>query len=109
METRFHLDENVNGAVANGLRLRGIDVTTTKDAGLVGATDEAQLAFAHNHNRVFFTHDDDLLSLGSDGREHAGIAFCHPRHRTIGEVILGLTHLWRTQTAESMKHCVEFL
>jgi hypothetical protein len=30
---RFHLDEHVSPAVAEGLRRRGIDVTTTLDAG----------------------------------------------------------------------------
>ena len=28
---RYHLDENVDHAVAHGLRLRGLDVTTTTD------------------------------------------------------------------------------
>ena len=35
---RLHLDENVDHAVAHGLRLRGIDVTTSTDADLIGAT-----------------------------------------------------------------------
>ena len=44
---RFHLDENVDGAIAEGLRRRSIDVTTTPDVGLIGASDEEQVAFAH--------------------------------------------------------------
>jgi hypothetical protein len=36
---RFHLDENVDLAIASGLRRRGIDVTTSKEAGLIGASD----------------------------------------------------------------------
>ena len=43
---KFHLDENVSNAIANGLRMRGIDVTTSPEAGLIGASDEQQLAFA---------------------------------------------------------------
>jgi hypothetical protein len=38
---RFHLDEHVAGAIAAGLRRRGIDVTTAADAGLLGAEDVA--------------------------------------------------------------------
>jgi hypothetical protein len=34
---RFHLDEHVDHAVADGLRRRGIAVTTTADADLLGA------------------------------------------------------------------------
>jgi hypothetical protein len=33
----FHLDEHVAPAVADGLRRRSIDVSTTVDAGLVGS------------------------------------------------------------------------
>ncbi len=85
MTIRFHLDENVHGAIANGLRLRGIDVTTTKDVKLIGANDDAQLAFAFENARVLVAHDDDLLRLAAQGDEHVGIAYCHPRKNTIGQ------------------------
>ena len=84
---RFHLDENVDLAVSAGLRSRGMDVTTTEAAGLLGATDEAQLAFALRETRVIVTHDDDLLMLHSQGTPHAGIAFNTLRTRTIGQMI----------------------
>lgn len=44
-EIRFHLDENVNSAIADGLRRREIDVTTTSEVGLISASDEEQLIF----------------------------------------------------------------
>ena len=53
---RFHLDENVSNAIAEGLRRRGIDVTTTSERGLIAASDEEQLYFAMPQNRVIFTH-----------------------------------------------------
>lgn len=77
MQIRYHLDESVNHAVATGLRQRGIDVTTVIDAGLTGADDEAQLAFARTHGRVTVSHDSDFLRLAAAGVEHAGIAYCH--------------------------------
>ena len=43
---RFHLDEHVAHAIAQGLRLRGIEVTTTAEADLLSAPDEDHLAFA---------------------------------------------------------------
>lgn len=109
MAIQFHLDENVNGAIANGLRLRGIDVTTSKDAELIGASDEGQIAFAHESGRVLVTHDDDLLRLSAEGVEHAGIAYCHPRKNSIGQNILSLMRLWRTTDAEDMWNQVVFL
>jgi hypothetical protein len=40
MPRTFHLHEHVADAVAQGLRLRGIDVTTTADASLRVDPDE---------------------------------------------------------------------
>jgi hypothetical protein len=42
---RFHLDEHVPRAVADGLRKLGIDVTTCADASLLGAADVDHIAF----------------------------------------------------------------
>jgi len=39
---RFHLDEHVPHAIAEGIRRRSIDVTTV-DAALRGASDDVQL------------------------------------------------------------------
>lgn len=64
---QLHLDEHVAAAVALGLRLRGIAVTTTAEEGLAAATDEQQLAFAAGQGRVLVTHDADFLRL-LDGR-----------------------------------------
>jgi predicted nuclease of predicted toxin-antitoxin system len=70
---RFHLDENVSNAIAEGLRRRGIDVTTTPETGLVAASDAEQVAFALSQNRVIFTHDDDFVVLHQSGVTHSGI------------------------------------
>ena len=43
---KFHLDENVSNAIALGLHRRGIDVTTTAEVKLIGASDQEQIAFA---------------------------------------------------------------
>jgi hypothetical protein len=109
MQIRYHLDESVANAVAQGLRRRGIDVTTAHDAGLIGATDEQHLAFALPEGRVCVSHDSDFLKLDHEGIAHAGVAYCAPRHRTVGQIVNRLTDLWRTRTAEVMSGEVEFL
>ena len=63
---RYHLDENVNHAIAHGLRLRGIDVTTATDAELLRATDEEHLAFAARTGRVLVTM---MITCGSTIRD----------------------------------------
>ncbi len=60
---RYHLDENVNLAIAQGLRRAGIDVTTSRDVGLLGKSDLEHLLFAKSQKRILLTHDDDLLLL----------------------------------------------
>ena len=109
MEIRYHLDENMNPAIAHGLMLRGVDATVTRDVGLAGASDEEQIAFALREQRVLVTHDDDLLSMAGTGVPHAGIGFCPSRNRTIGRIVRGLLRLWRTRTAEEMPGQIEFI
>jgi hypothetical protein len=106
---RFHLDENVDSAVADGLRRRGVDVTMPNDVGLIGASDEAHLAFAFSQQRVIFTHDDDFLSLAAGGSEHWGLAFCHAEARSIGQILAGLLLIVDCLAPEEMRNHIEFL
>lgn len=87
---RFHLDEHIHPAVADALRRRGIDVTTTREAKLEGATDLQQLAYAHQGHRVVVTSDQDFLIFASSEAPHSGIVFCTrtSRIRTIIESLL---------------------
>ncbi|MCE2674711.1 MAG: DUF5615 family PIN-like protein, partial [Microcystis sp. 53598_E5] len=90
---KFHLDESVSNAIAKGLRMRGIDVTTSPEKGLMGSSDEEQLAYALSQGRVIFTFDDDFLVLSSMGLEHWGIIYSHQR-QSIGKIISDLVLIW---------------
>jgi predicted nuclease of predicted toxin-antitoxin system len=105
---RFHLDESVNPAIAEGLRLRGIDCTTSREAGLLGASDPEQLAFATSQQRTLVTTDDDFLALASR-HPHAGILYWHQERRSIGEVIRRIVRLWEQSTSEAIRNQVMFL
>ena len=106
---RFHLDEHCDLAVAEGLRRRGIDVTTTPEAGLLAASDEEHLAFARRENRVVFTEDADFLRLHAAGTQHSGIVYCHQQSRSVGEIIRGLVMIWEILDSEDMRNRVEYL
>jgi hypothetical protein len=106
---RYHLDEDVDSAIAEGLRRRGIDVTTTPEVGLLGAPDPIQLAHAHVEVRVLFTHDDDHLRLNAQGVEHSGVAYCHRLKRSIGEIIDGPALIWELCEPGEMANRVEYL
>lgn len=106
---RFHLDEHVPGAMAAGLRRRGIDVTTAADANLLGASDEEHLAFATSQGRVIYTNDEDYLVLHDQGVKHSGIAYCHQQKHSIGDAIRALVLLWDVLDPDDMKNHVEFI
>jgi hypothetical protein len=104
----FHLDEQLHPAIAEALRRRTINVTTTPDAGLVGASDTAQLAFARATGRVMVTRDADFLALHRRGTPHAGIAYAHPR-RALGHIIQQLVLIWEVLEPDDMTNRLEFL
>jgi predicted nuclease of predicted toxin-antitoxin system len=107
--TRFHLDEHCGPEIARGLRRYGIDVTTTPEAGLVGHTDEQQVAYALPLGRVIFTQDRDYLRLYAAGEPHAGIAYCHQQTRSIGEIIDVLVLIWEICEPEEIAGRVEYI
>ncbi len=106
---RFHLDENCDRAIGEGLRRRGIDVTTTPEAGLMSATDEAQIAYAVAQGRILFTQDCDILRLHATGLAHPGIAYCGKDTKSIGDIIRGLVLIWELLEPDEMSKRVEFL
>ena len=108
-EIRFHLDECVPGAVAEGLRRRRIDVTTTPESALISAVDRDQLAFASKEGRVLVTKDSDFLGLAHEGLVHCGIAYYVDGSRTIGELISRLVLIHAVLNADEMKGAIEFL
>ncbi len=106
---RFHLDENVSNAIAEGLRRRGIDVTTTPEQELIAVSDEEQVAFALRENRVIFTQDTDFLRLNQAGITHSGIVYCHKNSRSIGEMVRGLILIWEYIEPQEICGKVEFI
>jgi Domain of unknown function (DUF5615) len=107
-EIRFHLDEHVSPGIAEGLRRRGIDVTTTANAGLIGADDVDHIAFALQNQRVIYTNDEDYLILNDQGVAHGGIVFCHQGSRSIGEVVRFLALLHACLSVDDMQGTIEF-
>jgi predicted nuclease of predicted toxin-antitoxin system len=106
---RFHLDENCDPRIAAGLRLHGIDLTTTAEAGLLGASDEDQLGFAASEGRVILTGDADFVRMGAAGAAHAGIAYFRPEKRSLGELIRLVVLIWELLEPVEMRGHVEYL
>jgi hypothetical protein len=91
---RFHFDEQVERAIAEALRRRGI---------------EEQLAFAISQERAIFTQDDDFLAIHQRGLEHCGIVYSHQNSRSLGEIVRGLILIWEVLEPSDMQNHVEFI
>ncbi len=83
----FHLDEHIDRDLARALRLYGIDVTTTVEAGLRTKMDEQQWLFIQQKQRVLVTQDRDFLVMAGMSNNHPGVAYFKQGSRSLGQVI----------------------
>src|SRR5205085_10353175 len=105
---KFYTDEHVPNAVARGLRARGVDVRTTAEAGMLGASDEDQLEWAKNEGRVMFSQDRDFLRLAVTVADHTGVVYAS-RPTPIGTIISGLMLIHGVLDAAEMVGRVEYI
>ncbi len=95
MSLALYLDENVEGAVTERLRGRGVDVLTVVEDGLTGLPDPAVLDRANELGRLLFTHDDDLLREAKTRQERgetfAGVVYGHQLRVSLGQTISDLS------------------
>ena len=95
--------------MAHGLRRRQIDVTTTTEAGLLNAADEAHVEFALREARVIFTNDAGFLRRSAQGIPHAGIVYCPPGASRIGDVVRYLALMHDCLDPQDVANRVEYL
>ncbi|MEH1872875.1 DUF5615 family PIN-like protein [Nostoc sp.] len=77
--------------------------------GLRTQSDEAQLDFICQQQRVLFTEDDDFLRIASFTNNHPGIAYCKQGTRSIGQIVESLLLIYEVYTPEEMVGRVEYL
>jgi predicted nuclease of predicted toxin-antitoxin system len=109
MSIRFHLDEHIPKAIANGLRRHGIDVTTSDDAALLGQDDEAQLAFASAEGRVLVTHDHHFTIPERRISEHCGVCYCHFEKYSFSELLDALLVVAQCLSEGELKNNLHYL
>ena len=111
-EVKFFTDEDVYGAIAAALRKAGCDAVSTPETSRLGETDESQLQWATDQQRILVTFNvAHFASLHTQwikqDRHHAGIVVS--AHRSIGDVLRRLLHLAGTLDADAMRDRLEFL
>jgi hypothetical protein len=105
----FYLYENVQVAIADQLRRRGIDVVTARDIGALGETDKQQLERARQMGRVLCTHDSDYVKMAMEGISHAGNVFGQHDTDTIGDWVETLELIHAVLTPDDMRDHVEYV
>jgi predicted nuclease of predicted toxin-antitoxin system len=108
-EIRFLFDEHYPTTVVVGLRQRGVDVLTIKEAKRAGLSDLEQLQFAAANERILVTFDTDFLRIAAQGIQHAGIVWCPARKYSIGDLIRRLMLIRAVLLREDMRNVVEYL
>ena len=106
---RFHVDEHIDFAVAEGLRPRGIDVSTTPERNFIVQSYDVHWLLVNEEQRLLVTSDSDFLIFHSQGRSYWGIAYCHKQSRSIGQIIQTLEFIWELLEPTDMRNRIEFL
>jgi predicted nuclease of predicted toxin-antitoxin system len=107
------MDVHVPAPVTAGLRRNGFDVLTAQENGARELEDDALLDRATDLGRVLFTQDEDLLAIASalqsQGREFAGVIYCHQLSIGFGELIENLELLAACALDNELRNNVTFL
>jgi predicted nuclease of predicted toxin-antitoxin system len=110
---RIYTNENVNPAIAEGLRRRGVEAWPAHKAGNLSLSDDEQLQYASQQRAVLFTHDPHLIVVAHQwvrqGQEHWGVIYVHQESLSIGECIRRLKDFAEILQAADMKNRVEYL
>lgn len=110
IEIIIYADENVDVAIVEGLKRRGIEAYSCLDFHNVGFSDYQQIEFAAKKGFVILTHDVDFLRLITEENvNHPGILFVAQTRLTVGEVIRRIEYLVSVLSREEMKNHIEFL
>jgi predicted nuclease of predicted toxin-antitoxin system len=96
MAYRLLADENVERATVNYLRKLGHDVERLDEIGELGlgCEDESIARYAHKHDRLILTQDDDFVTE-IDVKRTAGVLFQRDQtlsSREVGDAIHEMSH-----------------
>ena len=115
MQIRLYLDEDaMDGNLVWALRVRGLDVVTVLDSGLIRTPDAKHLEYASLDGRTLYSFNvGDYMTLHisylTAGQTHAGLILSQQQRYSVGEQMRRLVRLVQMRSAESMRNRVEFL
>jgi hypothetical protein len=106
------MDHHVDAAITEGLRLRGIDVLTSRDDGTDTWDDEQLPERATALGRVLFSQDDDLLAIAGRrqraGQPFGGLVYGHQLDLPIGRAVRDLELIAQVYDPDDLRDRVEY-
>lgn len=113
MAIKFYFDQNVSKAVADGLRLRGIDVLTAFEDATHHLQDVELLDRATQLGRILVTHDHHF-AVEARRRQEAGISFAGIIYARawfipIGVLVRDLELIAQVMESEELVNRIEYL
>ncbi len=115
MTVRLYVDEDaLDNDLVSALRMRGVDVITAREAGMIEQKDEVHLEYATRQGRVLLSFNvGDFYRLHTgflrEGKSHTGIILARQQRYSVGEQMRRLLKLIATKSAEEMSNQVEYL
>jgi predicted nuclease of predicted toxin-antitoxin system len=112
---RLYLDEDFHPDLADALRQHGHDCRSCIEAGMLGKSDEEQLAYATAEGRCLVSFNvGDFAALAQQwaqtGRAHAGIVVTQQVSRQrLGQLLQRLLLLLNTTSADEIANVLRFL
>lgn len=113
-QIRLYLDEDtMDRDLLAALRLRNVDVLSTGEAQMLSRSDEEQLKWALENQRVIYSFNiRDFYKIHTkwieERRDHSGIVLGFQNY-SIGEQMRRILRITARKSAEEMKNQVEFL
>jgi len=108
----LYFDEDVSAVLTKLLRSRGFVVIETREAGMLGCSDDAQLAYAVSHQLCLVTHNRvDFEALAqryfADDQKHNGIIIAV--RRAPYEILQRLLKLLNQVTADEIENQLHYI
>ncbi|HEY7092348.1 MAG TPA: DUF5615 family PIN-like protein [Ktedonobacterales bacterium] len=102
---RYYFDEHISAAIAEQLRLRGIEVQRPQDVSRANRKipDLDQLTYATSIGHVLVSRDRDFTRLHTTGISHAGIVILQ-KDLSIGAFVEYLELLAKTTEPDQMQN-----
>lgn len=114
-QIRIYIDEDsMSQALITALRTAQIDVVTASDVDRTAYSDEAQLKWATEQDRVLYSSNiGDFCRLHSrlmaNEENHAGMILVQQQRYSIGKLLQAIQNLLAAKSAEDMVNQLVFL